>query len=74
MIRLALVGCGEHPEPAMPRRSPVCRTEFRRDRIVATCDLNLERAKQVAGEFGFARSFSDVETMLTEECLMAAFS
>ena len=68
MIRLALVGCGEHARTS--HAAPLARYAAQNSgeiELVATCDLNLERAKQVAGEFGFARSYSDVETMLTEE-------
>jgi len=35
--------------------------------IEATCDLNLDRARDFCREFGFARAYSDVETMLTTE-------
>src|SRR4029077_20477866 len=35
--------------------------------LVAACDLNLDRAREFCSEFGFARAYSDVETMLGRE-------
>src|SRR5882724_4376658 len=69
MIRLALVGCGEHSRSN--HAAPLARyaTENPGDlELVATCDLNLDLAQEFCREFGFSRAYSDVETMLgTEE-------
>ena len=68
MIRLALVGCGEHSR--LSHATPLARyAAFNPGdlELVAACDLNLDRAKEFCGEFGFARAYSDVETMLSKE-------
>lgn len=70
MIRLALVGCGEHSRSS--HAAPLARyvTENTGDlELVATCDLNLDRAQEFCREFGFARAYSNVETMLETEQL-----
>ena len=68
MIRLALLGCGEHSRSS--HAAPLARYATQNPgeiELVATCDLNLDRARDFCREFGFARAYSDVETMLTSE-------
>ncbi|HYU97887.1 MAG TPA: Gfo/Idh/MocA family oxidoreductase, partial [Pyrinomonadaceae bacterium] len=68
MIRLALVGCGEHSR--LSHATPLARyAAFNPGELelVAACDLNLDRAKEFCSEFGFARAYSDVEEMLSKE-------
>ena len=68
MIRLALIGCGEHSR--LSHAAPLARYAALNPgdlELVATCDLNLNRAKDFCGEFGFARAYSDIETMLSHE-------
>src|SRR6266550_227028 len=68
MIRLALLGCGEHSRSS--HATPLARYAARHPgdiELVATCDLNLDRARDFCREFGFARAYSDVETMLRTE-------
>ena len=68
MIRLALLGCGEHSRSS--HAAPLARyaVEHPGDiELVASCDLNLDRARDFCHEFGFARAYSDVETMLATE-------
>src|SRR2546428_2790568 len=68
MIRLALLGCGEHSRSS--HAAPLARYAAQHPgdiELVATCDLNLDRARDFCREFGFARAYSDVETMLTTE-------
>jgi len=70
MIRLALVGCGEHSR--LSHATPLARyAALNPDdlQLVAACDLNLDRAREFCSEFGFARAYSDVETMLTKESI-----
>jgi predicted dehydrogenase len=70
MIRLALLGCGEHSRSS--HAAPLARYVVQNPgeiELVATCDLNLERASEFCREFGFARAYSDVETMLENEHL-----
>jgi predicted dehydrogenase len=68
MIRLALLGCGEHSRSS--HAAPLARYAAQNPgeiELVAACDLNLDRAGEFCREFGFARAYSDIETMLTTE-------
>ena len=68
MIRLALVGCGEHSR--LSHATPLARyAAFNPGdlELVAVCDLNLDRAREFCSEFGFARAYSDVEALLSKE-------
>jgi myo-inositol 2-dehydrogenase / D-chiro-inositol 1-dehydrogenase len=68
MIRLALLGCGEHSRSS--HAAPLARYAAQNPgdiELVAACDLNLDRAREFCKEFGFARAYTDVETMLTTE-------
>jgi predicted dehydrogenase len=68
MIRLALLGCGEHSRNS--HAAPLARFAAQNAgeiELVGACDLNLDRARDFCREFGFARAYSDVETMLTTE-------
>jgi predicted dehydrogenase len=68
MIHLALLGCGEHSRSS--HAAPLARYVAQNPgdiELVAACDLNLGRATEFCREFGFARAYSDVETMLTTE-------
>jgi len=70
MIRLALVGCGEHSR--FSHAAPLAR--YARENagdleLLAACDLDIDRAQEFCREFGFARAYSDVETMLATERL-----
>lgn len=68
MIRLALIGCGEHSRSshAMPlaRYAKQYPGEIE---LVAACDLDMERAKAFCNDFGFARAYSDAEALLSTE-------
>jgi len=68
MIRLALIGCGEHSRSshAMPlaRYAEQSPGEIE---LVAACDLDLERANAFCNDFGFARAYSDAEALLSLE-------
>lgn len=70
MIRLALLGCGEHSRSshAAPLARYAAQNPARLD-LVAACDLNLDRATEFCREFGFARAYSDVNAMLASEHL-----
>ena len=70
MIRLALLGCGEHSRSS--HAAPLARYAAQNPGeidLVAACDLNVERAETFRREFGFARAYRDVEKMLAEETL-----
>src|SRR5258705_8210068 len=68
MMRLALVGCGEHSRfsHATPLARYAALTPGELE-LVAACDLNLDRAREFCSEFGFARAYSDVEALLSKE-------
>jgi myo-inositol 2-dehydrogenase/D-chiro-inositol 1-dehydrogenase len=68
MMRLALLGCGEHSRTS--HAAPLARytaEHVGEIELVAACDLNLARANEFCQEFGFARAYTDVETMLDTE-------
>jgi len=68
MVRLALVGCGEHSRNS--HAAPLARYAARRPcevELVAACDLNADRAAEFCRTFGFARAYDDVEKMLAAE-------
>ena len=68
MLRLALLGCGEHSR--LSHAAPLARyAELHPGEIelVAACDLNPERASEFCREFGFARAYTDAEAMLAAE-------
>jgi predicted dehydrogenase len=68
MIRLALVGCGQHSRSS--HAAPLARYAAQHRgqiELVAACDLNLNRANEFCREFGFARAYSDIGNMLATE-------
>ena len=68
MIRLALLGCGEHSRSS--HAAPLARYARQNPgeiELVAACDLNFDRATGFCREFGFARAYTDVEAMLAIE-------
>lgn len=64
-LRVGIIGCGNRV-----RYHLAGMTATGRVRIVATCDLDIERAKEKAEPFG-AAVYTDAETMLTKERLDA---
>jgi myo-inositol 2-dehydrogenase / D-chiro-inositol 1-dehydrogenase len=68
MIRLALIGCGEHSEGshAVPLARYVSEHEGEIF-LAAACDLQVERAEEFCRRYGFARAYSDFEAMLSKE-------
>ncbi|MFL6208626.1 MAG: Gfo/Idh/MocA family protein [Pyrinomonadaceae bacterium] len=70
MIRLALIGCGEHSRGS--HAAPLARYVSERPgevELVAACDLKLERAEEFCRSFGFARAYTSVEKMLATESI-----
>jgi len=75
VIRLALLGCGEHSR--VSHATPLARYAAQHANeieLTATCDLDLERAQQFCREFGFLRAYSDVRAMLSSETLDGCIS
>jgi predicted dehydrogenase len=65
MIRLGLIGCGEHAEAG--HAIPLAR--YKKEHpgdigLTAVCDLKIERAQLFCQKYGFANAFGDVDEML----------
>ncbi len=58
-VRVGFIGCGSH---AFRNLYPVL--QFAPVRLVATCDLELDRARAFAAQFGAEASYDDHRTML----------
>jgi predicted dehydrogenase len=70
MVRLAIVGCGEHSRSS--HAAPLARYAAQQPgeiELVAACDLDPDRAAEFCQAFGFARAYHDVEKMLANEKL-----
>jgi myo-inositol 2-dehydrogenase / D-chiro-inositol 1-dehydrogenase len=68
VIRIALVGCGEHSRAS--HAAPLARyaaTHPNEIKLVAACDLNRERASEFCRSFGFAQAYEDLDQMLEVE-------
>lgn len=68
MIRIALVGCGEHSWAS--HAAPLARyaaTNPNEIELVAACDLNREKAVEFCRSFGFAQAYEDLDQMLEVE-------
>jgi predicted dehydrogenase len=68
MVRIALVGCGEHSKSghAVPLE------RYRRqhaDKVIlaAVCDIEIERARHFCDKFGFKNAYSNLDEMLLRE-------
>jgi myo-inositol 2-dehydrogenase / D-chiro-inositol 1-dehydrogenase len=70
MIRLALIGCGEHSESG--HAVPLARYKaLHTDEIelAAACDPMVERAEAFCRKHGFLKSYADVDELLSREKL-----
>ncbi|MBA2705230.1 MAG: Gfo/Idh/MocA family oxidoreductase [Blastocatellia bacterium] len=70
MVRLAIVGCGEHSRSS--HAAPLARYAAQQPgeiELVAACDLNRDRAAEFCQAFGFGRAYSDLERMLATESI-----
>jgi predicted dehydrogenase len=70
MIRLGLIGCGEHSESG--HAVPLARYKAANPgqiELAAACDLRLERAQGFCREYGFSAAYGDPGEMLTREKL-----
>jgi predicted dehydrogenase len=66
-MKLCQVGCGEHARVAHGPSQARCVRE-RPGRVVAgCCDVDASRAESFRREFGYARAFADVVTMIETE-------
>ena len=75
MIRLALIGCGRHCRrfhaPALAKYAAEHPGEIE---LAATCDLDIAAAEQMAADFGFVRTYDDVEKLLAAETIDACWA
>jgi myo-inositol 2-dehydrogenase / D-chiro-inositol 1-dehydrogenase len=70
MIRLGLIGCGEHSESG--HAIPLARYQAAHPgevELTAACDLNLERAQLFCRQYGFMNAYRDVDEMLAQRKL-----
>ncbi|MGH9495427.1 MAG: Gfo/Idh/MocA family protein [Candidatus Sulfotelmatobacter sp.] len=70
MVRLGLIGCGEHSE--IGHVLPLARyrkTHPHEIALTAACDLQLARAELFRTKYGFERTYIDVDEMLAREKL-----
>jgi predicted dehydrogenase len=70
MVRLGLIGCGEHAEIGHAR--PLARYKAAHpDEIVlaGACDKQLQRAQRFCAKYGFQSAYSDADEMLSRETL-----
>ena len=70
MIRLGLIGCGEHSESG--HAVPLARYQAAHPgeiELTAACDLNLERAQLFCRQYGFIHAYRDVDEMLAQSKL-----
>lgn len=68
MVRLGLIGCGEHSESG--HATPLARYKAAHPKeidLVAVCDLKLEKAKDFCSRYGFSKAYSDFDEMLARE-------
>lgn len=67
-IRAGFIGCGSHSF-----RNVYPTFQFAPVRLVATCDLDIEKARAFAARFGAQKAYADYREMLEEEELDAIF-
>jgi predicted dehydrogenase len=68
MIRLGLIGCGEHSESG--HAISLARYKSRNPgqiELVAACDMRLERAQEFCARYGFLAAYRDLDEMLDRE-------
>jgi predicted dehydrogenase len=67
-IRAGLIGCGSHAF-----RNILPTFQFASVRLAATCDVDVEKAREYARAFGADHAYADFQDMLREESLDAVF-
>ena len=67
-IRAGFIGCGSHSF-----RNIYPTFQFSGVNLIATCDLNADKAAAYAAQFGAERSYTDYAEMLANEKLDAVF-
>jgi predicted dehydrogenase len=75
MIRLALIGCGEHAETG--HAIPLARYQSEHPdaiALVAACDIRVERAQRFCERYGFTASYSNIDELLSREQIHACIA
>jgi myo-inositol 2-dehydrogenase / D-chiro-inositol 1-dehydrogenase len=75
MIRLGLIGCGEHSEGG--HAVPLARYKAEHPdeiELTAVCDLRLERAQLFSSRYGFLHAYGDLKAMLDGQVLDACIA
>jgi predicted dehydrogenase len=68
MLKIALIGCGEHSGIAHgPPLAQLAKERPNDIKLVGVCDLNLARAEDFKKEYGFAQAYTDYEKMFDIE-------
>ena len=68
MIRLALIGCGEHAETGHAIPLARYRAEYPDEiALVAACDIRIKRAQRFCERYGFKASYGNIEELLARE-------
>ncbi len=67
-IRAGFIGCGSHSS-----RNIYPALQFAPVKLIATCDLSIEKARAFAVKYGAERAYSDYQEMLRDEELDAVF-
>src|SRR5690349_3216291 len=70
MIRIGLIGCGEHSE--IGHATPLARykaAHANEIELATVCDLKLERAKSFCSKYGFVNAYPDFDEMLSRHDL-----
>ena len=68
MVRIALVGCGEHSESG--HAVPLSRYQRQHPEkvvLAAACDIQIERSRYFCDKYGFRNSYSNLDEMLSRE-------
>jgi myo-inositol 2-dehydrogenase / D-chiro-inositol 1-dehydrogenase len=72
MIRLAMIGCGEHAEGAHAIQLARYKAEHPEAlELTAVCDLRLDRAQLFCSQYGFQNAYTDMRHMLAEHSVDA---
>ena len=68
MLRIALIGCGEHSciahAPPLARHAAEQKGQLE---LCAACDLDLAKAQSVCAEYGFKKPYTDFRQMIDKE-------
>src|SRR4051794_15300118 len=70
MIRVGLIGCGEHSE--IGHAVPLARYKAEHPALLelsSVCDIRRDRAEYFRSKYGFLKFYSDLDNMLAEQKL-----